>query len=152
MHTSIDTVAPQVFAQSFFDGDVVRAELRQEAPLKRALALLPSGVSWGQLNALALSVRELGGLEPQGAAEPMSPAQRTAFDGLRNEPGLPAPFRAVLNAAQPRLQLRRDLYALYGVLAGTLEKLTTLGSVAELAVEEPKQPLTPQAPRGLVRG
>lgn len=151
--SDVATVAAEVFARPFFSGSEVRVEHRAETPLKLALALLPSGVTYGQLNALALAVREVGGLEPESFEATISKKQQQAFAALVAEAGLPAPFRAVLEAASPRLVQRRDLYALYGVLAGALEKLTRMSAVAGLvAADEPKPPLTVDRPLGTVRG
>lgn len=150
----VSKVAKEVFAGPFFTGRGIRHEHKSETPLKLALALMPSGVTYGQLNALALAVRAVGSLEGEAPNEPLSKKQKTAWNALVAEKGLPLPFRSVLEAAAPHLEKRRDLYALYGVLAGTMEKLTTLGAVAELAAsDEPaRKPLTARRPRGSVRG
>lgn len=149
----IASVAQQVFAHPFFNEKSVRREHKSETPLKLALALMTSGVTYGQLNALSLAVREVGGLEEEAADKPLSKKQKAAWDKLVAEKALPAPFRELLQAAAPRLAKRRDLYALYGVLGGTLDKLTTLASVAELVVAEEKKPVkADRRPRGAMRG
>ena len=136
MHNdSVSQVAKEVFANSFFVKNDVRAEHTAETPVRLAMVLMNSGVTYGQLNALALAVRDVGGLEAQAPEEAVTAKQKAQWEKLVAETTLPAPFRELLQAATPRLEQRRDLYALYGVLAGTMERLGALGGLSELVAK-----------------
>jgi hypothetical protein len=148
----ISQVAQQLFAHAFFNEKSLRKEHKIETPLKLALALMPTGITWGQLNALSLAVRTIGEMEEEDGDKPISKKQKAAWDKLLVERAVPPTFRQVLEAASPRLLKRRDLYALYGVLSATQEKLTTLGSVAELVVAEPVKPIKAERRPRSMRG
>lgn len=136
MNNEVIQAAQQVFAQPFFEKTEVRHQYKSEAPMKIALAVLASGVAYAQVNALALAVREIASMESLSPDQPISAAQKEAWKKLEAEKAVPDPLRAVLTAAAPRLEKRRDLHALSGVLAGTLEKLGSLAGVSELAAAD----------------
>ena len=132
---SVSQVAKEAFASGFFTKNQVRDELHAETQVRLAMALMGSGVSYGQVNALALAVRDVGGLEPNDPDAAVTAKQRAQWDQLVAEKALPAPFKDLLEAVGPKLQKRRDLYALYGVLAGTLERLGALVGMSELVAK-----------------
>ena len=92
----ISQVAQQLFAQPFFNEKSVRKEHKAETPIKLALALMQTGVTWGQHNALALAVRAVGTMEEEAADKPLSKKQKAAWDKLVVERALPSAFRDVL--------------------------------------------------------
>lgn len=132
---TLASVLSDAFAQGFYVKGKLLPEHTDETQLKLAFALVPTGVAMGQLNALALAVRAVGDAEPFAVEAPLSAKQKTAFGKLAAEKGMPAPFKQILAAAQPALEKRRDLYALYGVLSGTMDKLNSVANTMALADE-----------------
>jgi len=136
---SVGEVAGTVFGTRFFVGEALREELRVEAALQLAYALREAGVHPDSVHALALAVHELGGSAPLGEQEkePLTDGQRKALRGLLAERGLPAPFRDILEAALPKLMLRRDLVVLSAVLSGTHERMGRIGAVRVMPDDRP---------------
>ena|GEM_PF-6835646 len=132
-------VADAMFGSGFFLGDALREELRAEAAVRLAYALREAGVHPDSVHALALAVREVGDSAPleDKDKEPLTDGQRKALQGLIAEPGLPAPFRDILEAAIPKVTLRRDLVVLYGVLSGTYERMGRIEAVRAMPVDVP---------------
>ncbi len=129
--------ASTVFAPGFYSGEALRQEHRAESSLRLAYTLHAAQVDPRLVHALALAVREVADAAPFEPQQRLSSIQLTRYEGLMNEKGLPAPFRDILQAALPRLTLRRDLTALYGVLSGTYERMLRLLAVTALARQEP---------------
>jgi hypothetical protein len=130
---SISQVAADAFAGGFYVKGALRPEHKDETQLKLGFALATTGIAFGQLNAFALAVRAAGDAEPFAPEEAVTAKQKTTLAKLAAEKGLPAPFKAILTAAAPKLEKRRDVYALYGVLSGTMDKLNAVGSVMQMA-------------------
>jgi hypothetical protein len=136
---SVGQVAGAMFGSGFFVGEAVREELRAEASVRLAYALRAAGVHPDSVHALALAVREVGDSAPLENQEraPLTDGQRKMLQGLIAERGLPAAFREILEAAFPKVTLRRDLVALYGVLSGTYERMGRIEAVRAMPVDVP---------------
>jgi hypothetical protein len=136
---SVGEVAGELFGSAFFVGDTVREELRSEAGVRLAYALRAAGAHPDSVHALALAVREVGDSAPleKQEREPLTDGQRKKLQGLIAERGLPAAFREILEAAFPRVTLRRDLVALYGVLSSTYERMGRIEAVRAMPVDVP---------------
>ena len=152
MNVSFADALRAVFAAPLSDAKKPRADLKAEAPLKLAYGLLPTGLTYGQLNALALAVREVAKLETTAPTSPLSKPQEKAWKALQVEKALPAPFRELLAAAARHVHTRFELQLLYGLLVAAMEKLGTLGRVSELVVQEAAKPVKVERPRGKLRG
>jgi hypothetical protein len=152
MNTSFAAAIREVFAAPLGDSKKPRADLKAEAPLKLAYGLLPTGLTYGQLNALALAVREVAKLETTAPTSPLSKPQEKAWKSLQGEKALPAPFRELLAAAARQVRTRFDLHLLYGLLVAAMEKLATIARVSELVVQEAAKPVKVERPRGKLRG
>jgi hypothetical protein len=136
---SVGEVASALFGSGFFVGDALREELRAEAPLRLAYALRDAGVHPDSVHALALAVREVGDAAPLQDTEraPLTDGQKKMFQGIIAEKSLPATFRTLLEAAFPKVALRRDLVALYGVLSGAYERMGRIEAVRAMPVDVP---------------
>jgi hypothetical protein len=129
-----DAVIKGAFEAEFFDGEILNQELRASVPVKLSMALRGAGMTYAQVNALALSVREVVELDANPLnGQALSPKQKSAWDALSNEKALPEIFRRVLGEARARVSTPRDLTVVYGILAGTLEKMNVLNNMAALA-------------------
>lgn len=132
---TVSEAATEAFANGFYAKGVLRPEHTDETQLKLAYALVPTGIGFGQLNALALAVRAVGDLEPFELEGAITPKQKAAFAAVLAEKAMPAPFKELLQAALPKLEKRRDLYALYGVLSGTMDKISAIANTMAMADE-----------------
>jgi hypothetical protein len=134
---SVAEVANALFSPGFFVGDTLRDEMGAEAALRLAYSLRAAGVRADRVHALALAVRDAGDAAPYQEKEPLTEEQRRIFQGIIVEQGLPIPFRDILEAALPRLVLRRDLAALHDVLSGTYERMARIEAVRAMPVNVP---------------
>ena len=130
---TVTGAATEAFEKGFYANGVLRPEHTDETQLKLAYALVPSGIGFGQLNALALAVRAVGDLEPFALEGAITPKQQAAYAALLAEKAMPAPFKELLQAALPKLQQRRDLYALYGVPSGTMDKISAMANTMRIS-------------------
>lgn len=129
----IATIAKEAFAPGLFDkAGKLLPEHTGETQTKLAGAIGLSRLHWKEVNAIALAVRAVGDLEKFEPDAAVTAKQKTAFEALAAEKGLPADLRGVLAAAKPSIAKRRDLYALYGVLSGTMDQLISNASLMEL--------------------
>lgn len=114
----------KVFAKGFHDEKgTLRPMMGAEGQLALAYVFLKEGLNIGQVEAVAMAVRSVGDGEPHAPLEKPSQAQTAKLEGLMREADLPSSFAVTLECALPRIVLRRDLYALYGLLQGTLLRM-----------------------------
>lgn len=123
-----------LFARGFFDAQGLLPQHVHESEVRLAQWLLAVGGLSPQLQALALAVRAVGDEAAYEPNAPLAEKQWRAWERLRTEPSLPLALQCIVSAATPALRKRRDLYALYGILSGTLERLRTLVRVARLPI------------------
>jgi hypothetical protein len=135
LEKQFEQIVQEAFAAPFFTGTTLNADLHAQTPVNLAMGLLAQGMHYEQVNALALSVREVCQLEAPEQTSPLalSAKQKAAWTALLGEKALPETFRTVLEAASARVLARRDLTVLYGLLAGTLEKINVLQNMAQLS-------------------
>ena len=139
--TPMGRAAKELFAGGFYEKGKLKALHQGESQAKLAGSLYESDIPWAQINALALSVRSIGDLEEHSPEAKLTKRQTDALAALQAEKTLPAPFKQPLEAAAPKLQARRDLYALYGVLSGMLDHLASLQRTLDLeaSYSQPKR-------------
>ncbi|GEM_PF-3509948 len=133
----IGIVIKEAFAPGLFDKTgKLFPEHAGETQAKLAAAIGHGNLKWKELNAVALAVRALGDLEDFEPELPVTAKQKAALEQLASEKGLPAELRGLLTSAIPAIAKRRDLYAFYGVLSGTLDQLIANASILDLAVAD----------------
>jgi hypothetical protein len=133
----LSRVVKEAFPAGLFDqAGKLLPEHTGETQTKLAAAIGLSRIHWKEVNAIALAVRAVGDLEKFEPAAAVTPKQKAAFDALAAEKAVPAELRALLTAAKPAIAKRRDLYALYGVISGTMDQLISNASLAGLNTED----------------
>ena len=127
-----DVVKEALGAGLFDKAGKLLPEHTGETQAKIAGAFMQSPLQWRELNAIALAVRAVGDLEGFEPDSALTSKQKTALASLASEKSLPADLRALIEAATPALSKRRDLYAFYGVLSGTLDHLIANANILKL--------------------
>jgi len=126
----IRQLAQTLFSGGFYDatGELAQ-EFRAEVPLRLMYALRDAGVQRWQLEALTLTLRDVGEAAPLHSEAALDPAQQRVIDEVRAEDEMPAVFKALLDAVVPRLQRQKDLVAFYGVMNNVCSKWDTMAGL-----------------------
>lgn len=119
---TVSEVARNAFEPGFYIKGALRPEHRADTQQRLAQALMPSGINAEQVGLLAQAMRDIGDAEEFSPDQPVTQKQRLMVTKIVTDPIAPA-FRDIIQAAVPHLTQRRDLYALFGVLSGTQEKM-----------------------------
>ncbi|HET7526583.1 MAG TPA: hypothetical protein VFK10_11630 [Burkholderiaceae bacterium] len=123
-------LAQTLFPGGFYDtAGELAPEFRSEVPLRLMYGLRDSGVQRWQLEALTLTLRDVGEAAPLQAEAALDPAQLKVLDEVRAEDDLPAVFKALLDAVAPRLRRQKDLVAFYGVMNNVCSKWDTMADL-----------------------
>jgi hypothetical protein len=126
----MQALAQTLFPGGFYDAaGEIAPEFRSEVPLRLMYGLRDAGVQRWQIEALTLTLRDVGEAAPLQAEAALDPAQRKVLDEVRAEDQLPAVFKALLDAVAPRLQRQKDLVAFYGVMNNVCSKWDTMAGL-----------------------
>ncbi|WP_224241896.1 hypothetical protein [Hyalangium gracile] len=137
--SAVGGVVTEMFGSGFFVGDALREEVRAEAAVRLAYAMRRDGVHPDSVRALAQAIREMAEAAPlqDMEKEPLTAGQRKLLHGLIAEMTLPVAFRTLLEAALPKVTMRRDLVALQGMLSSTYERMGRIEAVRAMPAEVP---------------
>lgn len=145
MHTELMTesidqsareTAERVFKDGFFAGDEnerVREEHSRQTPLELAYALRIEGCDGDSIRNFALRLRAIGDREPIEPRLELTERQQRELAALCSYPNSPESLREVLSAATPHIRLRRDLYAMLGVLLTAADAADAIEDTIDLA-------------------
>jgi hypothetical protein len=109
-----------LFAGGYFDGGSIRLEHRSETPLRLAYGLIDEAPN--QVQALALSLRDIADQDEHAPDEPLSKRQNEALDALLETQSSEL-LRMLVREAKPTLSRRRDLYAFAAIVLNASRQL-----------------------------